>query len=230
MFVTYPAGCTFESQAAHSSAKRRPKLRRLRTVALAAAGLVATAGCSKSGLSKAPDVDTRAAADHAMDNFDANKDGAIEKSELTKSPPLVAALPSFDANHDGRLDANEIDAGLTQMYASSMNLTEMTCTVTRNGRPLVGAKVRLLPMEMLGDEMPSAEGITDESGTAHPAVSAEFLPTEFNQKALMYPGLYRVEITHPQAPIASRYNTATELGCQVNAVVRDGMSAKFDLK
>jgi hypothetical protein len=199
-------------------------------VVLVAAALVVSGGCSSSGSGDAPNIDAPAAAAYAMEHFDANKDGAIEKPELSDNPALAAALPTFDANHDGRLSANEIADGLTQMYASRMNLTGMACTVTRNGRPLVGAKVRLRPIEMLADALPSAEGVTDDSGTAHPAVSAELVPTEFNDKPLMYPGLYRVEITHDQLQLPGRYNAATELGCQVNPVARDGMSVQFDLK
>ena len=195
-----------------------------------AVGLVVTGGCSGSDSGDAPEIDARAAAAYAMEHVDENKDGSIEKSELADNPALAAALPSFDASGDGRLDANEIAGGLTRMYASRTSLTEMTCTVTRSGRPLVGAKVRLSPIEMLGQALPSAEGVTDESGTAHPGVSAEFVPSEFKDKALMYPGLYRVEITHDQLQLPSRYNTATELGCQVNPLARDGMSARFDLK
>ena len=196
---------------------------------LMAPALVATTGCSSSSSGKAPEIDAPVASAHAMDQFDANKDGAIEISELADCPALAAALPSFDSSGDGRLEASEIAKGLEQMYASRKSLTEMTCTVTLKGRTLVGANVRLRPLEMLS-ELPPAEGVTDESGTVHPAVSADLVPTEFKHKALMYPGLYRVEITHDQSQLPGRYNTATELGCQVNPVARDGMAARFDLK
>jgi hypothetical protein len=194
---------------------------------LAAAPAI-TGGCSAGD--DAPDVDAPAAAAYAMEHFDGNKDGAIQKSKLTDNPALAAALLSFDASGDERLDASEIANGLTQMYVSRMNLTGMTCTVTRHGRPLVGAKVRLRPLEMLGDALPPAEGVTDESGTVQPGVNAELVPTEFKNKPLMYPGLYRVEITHDQVQLPSRYNTATELGYQANPLARVGASARFDLK
>jgi hypothetical protein len=192
--------------------------------------LILLAGCSRSGSGQAPDVDVRAAAAYALEHYDGNKDGALEKSELSAVPALASALPAFDSSGNGRLDANEIEAGLTQMFASRTSLTEMTCTVTRSGRPLVGAKVRLIPLEMLGPSLPSAEDVTNESGTAHPGVSADLVPPQFKDKALMYPGLYRVEITHDQVQLPSQYNTETELGCQVNPLSRDGMSARFNLK
>jgi hypothetical protein len=46
----------------------------------------------------------------------------------------------------------------------------------------------------------------------------------------VYPGLYHVEITHPRTQLASRYNTASELGCFVDAAARNGTLSKFDLK
>ncbi len=199
-------------------------------LALAAGALIVIGGCSASGTGQAPAVDAHAAAAYAMEHSDANKDGAIEQSELSDNPALAAALPSFDVSGDGRLDASEIADGLTQMYASRMNLTDMACTVNRNGRPLVGATLRLSPVEMLGESLPAAEGVTNESGTAHPTVGAELIPTEFKDKPLMYPGLYSVEITHPTIQLPARYNTATELGCQVNPMARDGMAVTFDLK
>ena len=165
-----------------------------------------------------------------MEHFDTNHDNTLEPTELTGCPALATARTSFDTNGDLRLSANEIADGLTGMYASGMRLSEMNCTVTLNGQPLVGAKVRLRPIEMLGDALPSAEGMTDELGIARPTISAELLPDDFRQTPLMYPGLYRVEITHPQTQLAGRYNTATELGCHVDPAARGGNSAQFDLK
>jgi hypothetical protein len=218
--------------ASRSVIMQSPPGKSVRSVALpiAIAGIVTASGCSARGSIAAPDIDPQAAATKAMEQADANKDGALDKSELSNNPALAAALPTFDVNGDGLLNASEIAAGLTQMYAPRNPLTEMTCTVTRNGRPLAGATVRLQPLEMLGEDVPPAEGVTDQSGTARPAISAELIPEQFKQSPLMYPGLYRVEITHPTIQLPSRYNTATELGCQVNPVARDGMTARFDLK
>ena len=115
------------------------------------------------------------------------------------------------------------------MYGSQTSLAEMTCRVTLNGRPLTGATVRLRPIEMLGDTLPSAEGITDQQGSVRPSIDA-VLPEDFRETSLVYTGLYRVEITHPRTQLASRYNTATELGCMVDPAARGGISAKFNLE
>jgi hypothetical protein len=198
---------------------------------LTAAALVTFAGCPAGTSVTSPVVDRQAAATYAMEHYDTNEDGALEMAELSSnSSALAAALASFDADSNGRLIANEITDGLTQMYGSGMSLTEMSCKVMLQGRPLAGATLKLSPIEMLGDALPSAEGVTDAQGVAHPAIDAELLPDEFRKRQLMYPGLYRVEITHPQVKLASRYNTATELGCMVDPAARAGTSARFDLR
>ena len=71
--------------------------------------------------------------------------------------------------------------------------------------------------------------MTDQRGSARPSIDAALLPEEFRERPLVYTGLYRVEITHPRTQIASRYNTATELGCMVDPAARGGTSAKFNL-
>ena len=53
---------------------------------------------------------------------------------------------------------------------------------------------------------------------------------EFQQRPLVYAGLYSVEITHPQTQLAARYNTSTELGCYIDPAARDATSARFDLR
>ena len=200
-------------------------------ISLTAAALATAAGCSAGTSVKSPGVSPQVAAAYAMEHYDANDDGALEPSELSsRCPALAAALASFDADGNGRLVVDEITDGLAQMYGSGMSLTEMGCKVTLQGRSLAGAIVRLRPIEMLGDALPAAEDVTDAQGVAHPAIDAELLPNEFRERLLMYPGLYRVEITHPQVKLANRYNTATELGCMVDPAARAGTSVRFDLK
>jgi hypothetical protein len=197
---------------------------------LASAALLTAAGCSSGTSVKSPDVDPQAAAKIAMERYDANTDSSLEPAELAAScPALAAALVSFDADGSGRLSADEIAQGLTQMYGPGMSLTEVNCYVTVQGRPLAGAKVRFRPIEMLGDTLPQAEGVTDKRGIAHPTIGAELLPDEFRERALLFPGLYHVEITHPQTQLASRFNASTKLGCMIDPAARGGTSVRFDV-
>jgi hypothetical protein len=164
-----------------------------------------------------------------MKHYDANHDGALDSSELSRCPALAAVRLTFDTDGDDRLSAEEITGGVRRMFASP-TICEMACTVTLNGRPLARATVRLRPLEMLGETLPLAEGVTDDQGNVHPTVDAELLPEEFRNLRLMFAGLYRVEITHPRTQLPRRYNNATELGCYVDPSASHGTSARFDLR
>jgi hypothetical protein len=193
------------------------------------AALLIVAGCSAGSSVEKMEVDPQAASAYAMQHYDANGDAALEPAELSSQPALAAVRLTFDTDGDDRLSVNEVADGVMQMFASP-SLSEMACTVTLNGRPLAGATVRLRPIEMLGDSLPSAEGVTDQRGRVRPTIDAELIPEEFRERPLVYSGLYRVEITHPRTQLASRYNTATELGCLVDPAARGGATAHFDLK
>jgi hypothetical protein len=165
-----------------------------------------------------------------MESHDANHDGAIEPGEMASCPPLVAVMPRYDADGNGSLSAAEIEARLVELYRTGAVLTNVDCTVTFNRRPLAGALVKFHPVDMLKPAVKPAEGITDQSGRARLTVQDEDLPDDLQDAALMYPGLYHVEITHPQVDLPARYNDASELGFEVDPSLRDGISAQFDLR
>lgn len=199
----------------------------LRIVAFGAAvaGLIST-GCSSPG---AAGIHPEAAAARAMELYDANGDAALDADELKKSPPLAIAVTAYDADSNGRLVANEIAQRLTRLYQSSIDLAEVTIQVTADGQPLSGAVVRLRPAEFMGPGMISAEGITDETGSARPTIAEEEKPAEFRSMPLVQFGPYLVEVTHPERPLPARYNSASELGMDVDPSSRNGLSARFDL-
>lgn len=193
--------------------------------------LASIAGCSSKATSvSVPGVDASTAAAKAIELYDANKDGKLSKDEVDKCPPLSAAMSSLDANNDGILAADEIEKQLQSLCGTGSAFISYSCVVTLGGRPLAGATVKLRPAEFLGDAVPSAEGTTDPSGMARPTISQNKLPPQLAKESLVFPGLYHVEITNQQPPVPARYNTATELGCEVNPSSRTGTSARFDLK
>lgn len=183
-------------------------------------------GCSPGG---AASVSPEAAAALAVEQYDSNHDGSIDSKELTKCPPLVVALPAYDANGNGSIEMDEISQRLKRLYASSITLAEVSINVTADGQPLSGAVVRLRPAEFMGPGMTSAEGTTDETGIAKPAIAEEHVPTEFRGSPLVQFGPYLVEVTHPERQIPAKYNTASELGIEVDPSSRNGLSARFDL-
>ena len=81
---------------------------------------------------------------------------------------------------------------------------------------MAGAEVELQPVEFLEAALKSGSGITSERGRADISVSEEDLPETHKSRRMMPPGLYTVRITHPSVKLSPRFNTETELGCEVS--------------
>jgi hypothetical protein len=177
---------------------------------LSAVGLaiIAVAGCG--GGESARLVPQSIAADapqKAMDLYDANHDGFLDDSELEKVPGLAAAKKEVDTNHDGKISVDEIAARINAWRESKLGRNVLTCVVTRHHKPLPGATVTLTPEGFLGDQLTSGSGITDATGRAFIAATA-------NPPGLS-PGFYRVQITKEGENIPAKYNTETVLGQEV---------------
>jgi hypothetical protein len=189
------------------------------------AAIALALGCGGAGPSGgAPDVDADSAAAKALELYDANGDGSLDKDELAKCPPLSQVIAKYDTSGDGLVSAEEIAARLEQIAGANASFTTIDCTVTLNRRTLAGAVVKLRPVEFLADALPSAEGTTDDAGVAHPASTGDRMPPELAGEALVFPGLYHVEITHPRTKVP-----AADLGCEIDPSSRTGASFRFDL-
>ena len=210
--------------------RRISRLRYLQFEAVFALGLAAL-GCADGpeGL-PTPEVDAAAVAESAMEEFDANGDAALDSEELAKCPPLGKAVASFDADKDGRLTEGEIANGIVALAGPESAYLSTNCTVTFEGRPLANATVKLRPPDFIGDSLPTAVAETDASGHASPSIPSDRLPPQLLGTPLVYPGLYHVEITHPERQLPGRYNTSTELAFVIDPSSREGNSARFDLK
>ncbi len=188
-------------------------------------------GCSKRPSKVVgADVDPVSAAARAIQSLDKSGDGAVDAAELAACPPLLQSLASVDANSDGAVSVDELQKRLAALFGSGSALTNFDCTVILAGRPLGGATLKLTPVEWLADSLVPAEGVTDDQGIVRPTIGDEHLPDKLKGAPLVHPGLYRVEITHAQSTIPPRYNTATELGAEIDPSSRTGTSARFDLK
>ena len=175
-------------------------------------------------------INPTTAAASALEAFDGNGDGKLNSEELAKCPPLAQALSSFDANSDGQLSGEEIGARLSRLFGSGSSLLGAECVVLVKGRPLPGAKVVLRPVAFLEGSLQVAEATTDQAGTARPSVGDAHLPANLQGSPLMQPGLYHVEITHPEQSLPAKYNTATELGFLADPISRTGSTATFRLE
>lgn len=190
------------------------------------------AGCGASGPPSVHkvDVDGIDTATAAMEQYDANQDGAITTGELVTCPPLAMAFTRFDADRDERLTSDEIGAGISKIYGTGAALATFDGAVLLSDRPLPGAQVRFRPIAFLEGAVQSAEGKTDEAGAVRPTISDANLPENLRGQPFIHPGLYHVEITHPDHLLPARYNSATELGAIVDPSSRGGLVSQFDLK
>jgi hypothetical protein len=172
-------------------------------------------------------VDPKAAAQAAMEAYDADHNGVLDAQELEKSPPLKAALERMDTNHDGKLTFEEILARINAWLKSDTILMSALSVVTLDGKPLEDATVTFEPEPFLGPGYVACVGVTDKTGTANPTRPSE-------QYQGVYPGLYRVRISkkvNGQEIVPARYNTQTILGEEIAAdVPRPRRLIIFDLQ
>jgi hypothetical protein len=154
-----------------------------------------------------------------------NKDGFLDAKGLEKVPGLKAAIRQVDLDKNGKISASEISARIESWSTSKVGRQGLTCAVTHNGQPLVGADVKFVPEKFLGDGMRTYEGTTDNNGAAHLCLAG-------TPERGVSPGFYRVEITKAGEPIPAKYNAETQLGQEVarDAAGIEGGRIKIDLK
>ncbi len=174
-----------------SASKRTPWVSSILTM-----GLVLP-GCSHRPREVAPpELNAGAAASAAISQYDKDGDGALRASELSSSPALTEAFGRIDADHDQAITAAELSQRM-ESWKQGSTLIPLTCSVTLRGKPLAGARVRLVPVEFLAKDLPVGEGVTDETGVAAISMPDEARPFA-DAPAGMYPGFYRVEISGPE--------------------------------
>jgi hypothetical protein len=167
-------------------------------------------GCSnkRSGVS-IPDWDPPAFAGAVIERLDKNGDSLVDKAELADAPSLAYGARFIDKDADGKLSREELEARFTKYRERQLGLTSQQFRVTHNGRPLVGATVRLNPEFFLSDIIEPAEGTTVVQGMLSPSIPGQQTP-------LMRAGYYRVEVTSPSATLPAKFNSATTVGVEVS--------------
>lgn len=162
-----------------------------------------------------PDVSPGAAADRALQQYDADGDGVLSRAELAACPAMLAAMDHYDRDRSGTVSKEEIADRISSWQRGGIAIVQLICKVTRDGRPVEGATVRLNPEPFLGGEIKPAVGTTRKGGMAVMEIPAEELPSDMKDVRGVHCGVYKVEITHPQQSIPARYNSETQLGHEV---------------
>jgi hypothetical protein len=178
--------------------------------------LVFAMGCSdRPSRVSTPDVDPEDAAELALKEYDRNSDGQLDEAELKACPSLLDARPVYDADKNGSLSHQEISAGIASWASRGIGAMPVSFRVQLDGRPLDGAEVRLVPAPFLGGAVKPASGIAEGGGAGALNMSEEDRPDNAPKNlAVIQPGLYNVEITHPTRTIPAKYNSNTTLGLE----------------
>jgi hypothetical protein len=187
---------------------------------VAGLGLLGPAGCgSRSGPPIYPPAVPSDAARKAVELYDTDKNGFLDAAELEKAPALRVAFPNAS-----QVTEEDIAARFASWKENKVGRLQFTIAVHRNGRPLAGATVTLVPESFLGGEFKAATGKTDRAGTASPSVPLDG-PDDVPG---VPPGFYRIEITKAGENIPAKYNTQTILGGEVPQM--DATKWRFDLQ
>jgi EF hand len=184
-----------------------------RWVVVAALGLLA-GGCS-GGDPNVPKISPRDAANQALAEYDANKDGALDAKELEACPAMLGSLKRLDKNGDGRVTVDEI-ADRLSFFKDQGVLSDVGVEVMLDGRPVQGATVTLVPEKFMGSSVKSASTVTDEMG-------AGYFKIEGSEDVQVPLGYYRVQVSknaQGREAIPAKYNTQTTLGYEVSPDVQ----------
>ena len=63
--------------------------------------------------------------------------------------------------------------------------------------------------------MKSASAESDARGNVSPVIAVTDLPESQQNLRGVQLGIYKIEVNHPQRALPKKYNTITELGCEI---------------
>jgi len=193
---------------------------RLHTVRIPSAAffcLAIAAGCNGNRTLYPPKINAAAAASRAMAMYDANKDGKMSDNEFDQ----CSALKVIAKN--GVVTPDLIESQCQKWTASGIGRVPGSIRILRNGQPLLGASVKLVPEKFLGNDFKPTAGVTETGGVVAVSVATTY-PGEPKGVSV---GFYRIEVTKEGENIPAKYNTETALSLAVTGEVLDG--ATFNL-
>jgi hypothetical protein len=147
-----------------------------------------------------------------MTLYDTNGDSVLDKQELAGCPGILASLSLYDKDGDSVVNKDEVAARIGELYASRVGLTQVTARVSFQGQPLRDALVTFEPEPYLGEGISTAQGTTDQQGSAAMGIDPDEVPESLRKRKVLRCGTYKVRITHPKVVIPPKYNQDSVLG------------------
>lgn len=202
------------NESSMSCLQRRPST----ALSLLGAALAAV-GCSNTPTAvDVPPIEPETMAAAAFAAYDTSSDGYLDMSEMEACPALLDALKNhIDKDKDERVSKDELVNRFTMWAQGSVGAAYLACRITKNGAPVQGAVVKLIPDPCFQGVIQPAEGITRSNGRASMAMDSSYLPDDLKNVSAVQQGLYRIEITHPSMAIPAQYNTDSKLGVEVSS-------------
>ena len=87
------------------------------------AGVVFLAVACTGRRVRVPAIPAEKAGQEALNQYDANKDGFLDKNELKACPALASCFKAVDKNRDGRLSRDEISERINHYQTSRVGLS-----------------------------------------------------------------------------------------------------------
>jgi hypothetical protein len=198
---------------------------------VAALGLLFMAGCSRQpGRVSMAHIDPSAAADQAMEIYDANADRKLSDEELKSVPGILKWKSLYDLDSDGCVTNYEIAQRIRKWQADKIGFQSISANVKLNGRPVPDVEVVLTPEPYLGEAAKPAAGVTNARGYATLAVSPDDLPATIKRRNIqvsgIYPGTYKIKLSHPQERLPDVSAEGVALG---DEVAQDTVETSIDI-
>ncbi|MEX2167841.1 MAG: hypothetical protein WD851_00900 [Pirellulales bacterium] len=169
-------------------------------------------GCSQQPTRiEAPSWDPDGFADEILTKLDANSDGSLAFAELAPAPGLVFGAKYIDTDGNKSLSREELMARFQLYVERRLGLTSKQMQLLYKGRPVPGAKLKLVPEFFLAELIEPAAGETFADGTVDPVTEGMELPG-------MRVGYYKVVVeSSPRVKLPAKYASAdtTTLGVEV---------------
>jgi EF hand len=171
-------------------------------------GSVVVGGCGgRPNAIEIVNVDPAQAAAQAIAANDKDGDGKLSADELRSIPGILKWKQLYDLNSDGYVTADEISQRLEKLRADKVGFRAVSASVKLDGRPLPNVHIVLTPEAYLGEAVKVASGTTNERGFASLMVAADDLPEAIKQRNIkvsgVYPGTYKITVSHPQRKLPS---------------------------
>jgi hypothetical protein len=191
-----------------------------RAILVSIASLAFLPGCTRAPSPiEAPEWDPDEFADAILAKLDVNKDGSLAKTELSAAPGLAYGAKYIDTDKNEALSREELVARFTVYKDRESGLTSKQMQLSYAGRPLGGAKVKLVPEFFLEGVVEPASGETVDDGTLVPLTEGMDVPG-------VRAGYYRVVVESPRVKVPTKYTSAetTPLGVEVSPTSDDAAS------